>query len=157
MATAKKPPYEAYATIMSVFLGSLAVTGYARRRLRRESRRRTAFDLAVMSLATFKGARTLAHDDVASFIRSPFVEGAPDDPEDEHPLRTGGFRQALGELVTCSRCLGMWMAAGIAALDTVAPVFGRVLTWSLALGGVNDWLQAGFAALTGVANRTRES
>ena len=36
-----------------------------------------------------------------------------------------------GLAVTCSRCIG---------------------TWSLAAGGVNDWLQAGFAVLTQGAN-----
>jgi hypothetical protein len=32
------------------------------------------------------------------------------------------------------------------------PRFGRLLTWSLAAAGINDWLQAGFAALTERAN-----
>ena len=34
----------------------------------------------------------------------------------------------------------------------LAPRFGRLLTWSLAAAGANDWLQAGFAALTAKAN-----
>jgi hypothetical protein len=28
-----------------------------------------------------------------------------------------------------------------------------MLGWSLAIGGANDWLQAGFSVLTGAANR----
>ena len=67
---------------------------------------------------------------------------------DEEPVETGDLRQAIGELVTCSRCVGTWVAAGLAATQIVAPRFGRLLTWSLAAAGANDFLQAGFAALT---------
>jgi hypothetical protein len=31
-----------------------------------------------------------------------------------------------------------------------------MLSWSLAIGGANDWLQAGFAGLTGLVNRARD-
>jgi hypothetical protein len=62
------------------------------------------------------------------------------------------LRQAIGELVTCSRCIGTWVAAVLAAVQLLAPRFGRLLTWTLAAGAVNDWAQAGFAALTAKAN-----
>ena len=150
-------PYGAYAAIMGTFAGGLSLTAFLAGRLRRESVERTTFDLAVLSLATFKAARTFAHDGVTSFIREPFVEGTPAQPEDERPLPTGGPRQAIGELVTCSRCIGTWIAAGIAAVTTLTPRFGRLLTWSLAIAGANDWLQAGFTALGGAANRSQRS
>jgi hypothetical protein len=35
----------------------------------------------------------------------------------------------------------------------VAPRFGRLLTWTLAAGAANDFLQAGFAALCARADR----
>jgi hypothetical protein len=38
------------------------------------------------------------------------------------------------------------------ATDVLAPRLGRVLTWSLALAAANDWIAAGFAALTAKAN-----
>ena len=75
---------------------------------------------------------------------------------DEEPVETGDFRQAIGELVTCSRCGGTWAAAGLAAYQILAPRFGRLLTWSLAAAGANDWLQAGFAALTSKATEVEE-
>ena len=67
-------------------------------------------------------------------------------------IETGDLRQAIGELVTCSRCGGTWAAAALAATQILAPRFGRLLTWSLAAAGTNDWLQAGFAALTSKTN-----
>jgi hypothetical protein len=36
--------------------------------------------------------------------------------------------------------------------QTLAPRTGRLLTWSLAASAANDFLQAGFAALTSKAN-----
>jgi Protein of unknown function (DUF1360) len=150
-AAAPRRPYRAYAGIMGVFAGGLTAAGVLARLLEREPREQTALDLAALSLATFKAARTVARDDVTSFLREPFVEGEAGDG-DERPVETGDVRQAIGELVTCSRCVGTWCAAGLASAQIVAPRFGRLLTWSLAAAGANDWLQAGFAAVTANAN-----
>ena len=35
------------------------------------------------------------------------------------------MEQAIGELVTCSRCVGTWVAAGLATTQVLAPRFGR--------------------------------
>ena len=69
----------------------------------------------------------------------------------------GGIEQAIGELVTCSRCAGAWVAAGLAATQIISPRFGRLLTWSLGSAAVNDFLQAGFTALTAKANELERS
>jgi hypothetical protein len=147
-----RPPRRAYATIVGVFGGSLALGGGLARALGRDPRKQTWLDLATLSMATFKTARTIVRDDVASFIREPFVEGDPPHAEDERPVQTGGIDQAIGELVTCSRCVGTWVAAGLATVQVLAPRFGRTLTWTLAAGGINDFLQSGFAALTSKVN-----
>jgi hypothetical protein len=110
----------------------------------------TALDLAVVTAATFKTARTVAHDEVTSFLRAPFVQGDAHEGAEE-PVQ-GGTRQALGELLTCSRCIGMWAAAGVVGMHTIAPRTGRLLTWSLAASAANDFLQAAFTALTAKSN-----
>ena len=145
------PPYEAYAAIVGVFVGGLGAAGIAARALDRNPACQSALDLVVLSAASFKAARTLAHDEVTSFLREPFVQGEAHEG-DEDPLPTGDYRQAIGELVTCSRCGGTWAAAFLASTQILAPRFGRLLTWSLAAAGINDLLQAGFAALTKTAN-----
>jgi hypothetical protein len=116
----------------------------------------SALDLAVLSAATFKAARTIAHDEVLSFLREPFVVEEAHEG-DEKPVQTGDARQALGELLTCSRCIGMWAAAGVVGLHTIAPRTGRLLTWSLAASAANDFLQAGFSALTAKANALEQT
>jgi hypothetical protein len=148
-------PYGAYAGITGTFVGGLALAGALAHLLDRDPRDHGAFDLVVLGAATFKAARTIASDEVTSFIREPFVEGEAG-AGDEHAVETGDLRQAIGELVTCSRCIGTWMAAGLASTQILAPRFGRVLTWTLAAAAMNDWLQAGFAALTNKANELEQ-
>jgi hypothetical protein len=148
---AKPPPYEAYATITGTFAAGLGVAGLLSRAFGRDPACQTPLDFAVLAMASFKASRTLARDEVTSFIRDPFVEGAAHEGG-EDPVDTGDLRQAIGELVTCSRCVGTWAAAGLAVTTILAPRFGRLLTWSLASAGANDFLQAGFAALTHKSN-----
>ena len=156
MATqTQSPPYGSYAAITAAFAGSLAAAGALSRLLRRDPQRQTALDFVVLSAATFKAARTLSHDEVTSFLRQPFVRGDAHSGEDEEPVE-GGFEQAIGELVTCTRCVGTWAAAGLAATQVIAPRFGRLLTWSLGAAAANDFFQAGFSGLTAKANQLEE-
>jgi hypothetical protein len=152
----RQPPYEAYAKIMGVFVGGLAAAGGVARLLGRDPREHTWLDLVTLSAATYKAARTIARDEVTSFLREPFVEGEAHEGEDEHPVQTGGMEQAIGELVTCSRCVGTWAAAGLATTQVLTPRFGRLLIWTLGAAGINDFLQAGFAALTNKSNELEE-
>jgi hypothetical protein len=48
------------------------------------------------------------------------------------------------------------VAGGLGAVQVLTPRFGRLLTWTLAGAAVNDWLQAGFEALTKGANALAE-
>ena len=151
-----RPPYGAYAAILGTFAAGLAAAGVVSRSLGRDPQCQTSLDLVVLSAATFKAARTLSRDQVASVIRQPFVRGDAYRGEDEEPLPTGGLEQAIGELVTCTRCVGTWAAAGLATTQVVAPRFGRLLTWSLGAAAANDFLQAAFAGLTAKANEAQE-
>jgi hypothetical protein len=154
-AGSERPPYDAYAALVAIFMGGLAGTGLLARALGREPREHTTLDLVTLVAANFKASRTLAHDEVTSFLREPFVRGRAH-AGGEEPAE-GGTRQAIGELLTCSRCVGTWTAAGLAATQVLAPRFGRVLTWTLSAAGFNDFLQAGFAALTAKANELEEA
>ena len=147
----QSPPYGAYAAIMAVFAGGLAGAGVVARALGRDPQEHTALDLFALALATFKASRTISRDEVTSFLREPFVAGVAHEGGEE-PLGTGDLRQAIGELVTCSRCAGTWVAAALGVTQVLAPRCGRILTWTLAGAGANDLLQAGFAALAHKAN-----
>ena len=150
------PPYRSYAALVAVYSGGLFAAGALAQLLRREPHTQTALDFALLSAATFKASRTVARDKVTSFVREPFVEGEAYAGDDERPIQSGGMQQAVGELVTCTRCVGTWIAGGLAATQIVAPRFGRMLTWSLAAAAGNDFLQAGFTALTAKSNQLEE-
>jgi hypothetical protein len=152
-----RPPYGAYAAILGTFTAGLAGAGVLSRALDRNPQCQSALDLVVLSAATFKAARTLSQDQVTSVLRQPFVHGDAYVGDGEEPVPTGGLEQAIGELVTCTRCVGTWAAAALATTQVVAPRFGRLLTWSLGAAGVNDFLQAGFAAVTDKANEVEEA
>jgi Protein of unknown function (DUF1360) len=147
-----RPPYEAYATIVGGFFAALAAVAAAARR----SPPGTALDLIALSAATFKASRTLSRERVGSFVRQPFVEGEADRGEEEHPAGEG-LQRALGELVTCTRCVGTWTAAGLATTQMLTPRFGRLLVWSLGASAANDFLQASFNALCTKANELERS
>ena len=145
------PPYGSYAAIVGVFLGGIATVAALGRRTPAGS----ALDLVALSAATFKASRTLSRERVASFVRQPFVEGDANIGEDERPAGEG-LQRAIGELVTCPRCVGAWTAAALASSQVMAPRFGRLLTWSLGAAGANDFLHAGFRALCAKANELED-
>jgi len=153
---APNPPYHAYATIVGTFLAGLgAVSGIAAAR-DRPQKEVGAMELALLGLATFKASRVVSRDKVTSFVRDPFVEGEAYDGEDEEPTHDTEMKQALGELVTCTRCIGTWIGAGLAATQILAPRTGRLLTSVLAAGALNDFMLAGFSALTSKANELEQ-
>jgi hypothetical protein len=148
----ERPPYRAYASIVGAFtIGLAAVGGYAAAR-KRPIGELSAIDLALLGLATFKASRTVTRDRVGSFVREPFVEGEAYDGRGEQPTHDTELKQALGELVTCTRCVGTWVAAGLTSLEILAPRTGRLVTSALAAAAINDFLQAAFAATAAKAN-----
>jgi hypothetical protein len=149
------PPYSTYAALVGIFGAGMAGVGAIAALRGKRPEQLTPLDLAIISAATFKASRTVAHDEVLSFLRQPFVRGEAHEG-DEQPVEDGGVRQAIGELLTCSRCIGMWAAAGVVGLHTIAPRSGRLLTWSLGAAAANDFLQAGFSALAAKANELEQ-
>ena len=139
------PPYSSYAAIAAALLGGLTLSAAVARALGRDPRELNALDLATLAAATFKASRTISRDRVGTFLREPFVEGEAGDG-DERPAGEG-LQRAIGELVTCTRCMGVWVAAGLGSAQVVTPRFGRLLTWTLTAAAANDFLQTAFVAL----------
>ena len=147
-----KPPDsvepEDYAAINAVYAVLLAgVVLATRERARRDPIR--AGELLPMGAATFAVSKVVAREKIGTWVREPFVEDA------SHGGQPRGRRiqRALGELVTCSRCVGAWSALGVVALRAASPEAGRLVTSILATSALNDWAQAGFAWLRAKANQ----
>jgi hypothetical protein len=151
--TARRSPIVGYGLIGGAFgAGVVGVTALDRS-LGRPRERSSVLDLAILGVATFKAARIVSRERVGSVVRAPFVEGEPASP-DAGP--TGdGLRRAIGELVTCTRCVGTWAALALVGARSVAPRAGGLLIMTLAIGGANDFLQAGFTILCKAADERR--
>jgi hypothetical protein len=133
-----------YAAISLVF-GSL-LTGVAASARSRDPI--PAADLVPLSAATFSLSRLIVHDKAESWLREPFVaeEGGEKRPKGRR------LRYAVGELMSCTRCMGAWSALALVGLRLHAPRAGRTVTTVLAASAGNDALQAGFSWLCARAN-----
>jgi hypothetical protein len=109
-------------------------------------------ELPGLGLATFALAKLVAKEKVETWVREPFLEEHLDgDGVQRHP-KGRRLRYALGELLSCTRCVGSWSALGLVALRSLRPQEARVVVPVLAGAGLNDWLQTGFTALCAHAN-----
>jgi hypothetical protein len=132
-----------YAAINLVYASLFAGVIYATRERAREEPI-ALHELIPMSAATFALAKVIAREKVGTWMREPFVEHEADGRMRPQGTR---LRRAVGELVTCTRCVGAWSALGVVGLRLAYPDAGRNVANVLAVSGANDWLQAGFKAL----------
>ncbi len=121
-------PIRSYAVLMSVFsalAGAFAL--WFRTSARELPDRMEGRDLILLTVASHKAARMISKDRVMTPVRAPFArfegEGGPGEVSEE--ARGEGLRRAIGELLICPYCLGMWTSAGFAAGLLVAPRFTR--------------------------------
>ena len=105
-------------------------------------------DLVPLAAATFALSKLIGKEKVETWVRQPFVH---ETPEGKTPKGTG-MRYAVGELISCTRCLGAWSALGLVGLRMAAPETGRTVTSVLAASAGNDFLQSAFSLLTARTN-----
>lgn len=99
-------------------------------------------------MAAFALSKLVAKEKVDAWVRVPFVE---EHPEGARPKGTG-VRYAVGEMLTCTRCVGVWSALGLTALRVTRPREARVVNAVLGASAINDVAQAGFTWLCSRAN-----
>jgi hypothetical protein len=121
-------PLGGYAVLMGAFAALAgAFSAWFARSGRELPERVDARDLALVTIATHKASRLLTKDRVASSIRAPFTRFQDDEGAGEvaEAARGRGLRRAIGELLVCPYCVGMWFAATFTAGLLVAPRFTR--------------------------------
>jgi hypothetical protein len=134
-----------YAKLNAVYGALLAATVIATRERVREDPITTR-ELVPIGAATFALAKVVAKEKIGTWVRDPFVDA------DKNP-RGSRLQAAVGELVTCTRCVGAWSALTIVGLRMADPAAGRTVTNVLAASAANDWLQSGFKWLCAQTNR----
>jgi hypothetical protein len=135
-----------YAAINAVWI-SLAAALVAGTRRRASEDPITNSELIPLAAATFAVSKAVARERIGAWVREPFV-----DVEGDHRPKGNRIRRAVGELVTCTRCVGTWSALGVVGLRVLNPEAGKTLNMILASSAANDWLQAGFKLLTEQTN-----
>jgi len=140
-------PVGGYAVLTGVFAALCAgFAGWMRRSGRELPERVGAGDLLLITAATHKLSRLITKDRVTSAIRSPFTryqeEAGPGEVEEE--ARGRGLRRALGELLICPYCVGMWVAAAFTAGLAVSPRATRWIASALTALFGSDMLQIAY-------------
>ena len=105
-------------------------------------------ELVPIAAATFALSKVIAREKIGTWLREPFV----DDPAGAKRPRGRRLRRAVGELLTCTRCVGAWSALGLVGLRLASPESGRIVTNVLATSAANDWLQSVFKLLCAAVN-----
>jgi hypothetical protein len=132
--------------------GTLLVATVLATRDRTRSDPITTRELLPIGAATFALAKVVAREKIGTWLRDPFVEVEQGEPRP----RGQGLRRAVGELVTCTRCVGAWSALTVVGLRMADPPTGRTVTNVLAASAANDWLQSGFKWLCAQTNRAED-
>ena len=117
-------PLGGYAVLIGSFAALTGAFGTWIARSGRElPERPSAGDLALITVATHKTSRLIAKDRVTSTARAPFTrfeeDAGPSEVREE--ARGRGLRRAIGELLVCPYCLGLWVAAAFTAGLIAAP------------------------------------
>jgi hypothetical protein len=146
---AKRPPFAPYLAFMSIF-GSLvaAALAIAQRQGRELPEKVDAGDLMLVGTASHKLSRLIAKDKVTSPLRAPFteLEGKGGPAELEESSRGTGLRKAVGELLICPYCLGLWVVAAFSVGLIFAPRVTRFVASLFSALTISDFFQIAYKA-----------
>jgi Protein of unknown function (DUF1360) len=144
----ERPPLTSYAAFSAVFNAGFAAALAAAARSGRLPERIDAGDVVLVGTASHKLSRLITKDRVTAFARAPFTEfqgpGGPGEVE-ERP-RGRGLRRAIGELLACPYCLGLWTSAGFHIGLLFAPRTTRVVASTFTALTLSDFLQIAYKA-----------
>jgi uncharacterized protein DUF1360 len=141
-----RPPLGSYAVMSAAFAAGTGAYLVAARRGRAPMPELSNRDIVLVGAATHKLSRLIAKDRVTSFLRAPFrrYQDAAGPGELSEEARGSGLRAAVGELIGCPYCLGLWIASGMAVGLGVAPRETRLAASTLSALTIADFLQIAY-------------
>ena len=148
-APPQRPPLLSYLVTIATFNGLLGGALLAAKRKHRELPERVpAGDVLLIGVASHKLSRLISKDKVTSPVRAPFteLEGSGGPSEFEESSRGTGARKAIGELLVCPYCLGLWVVAGFAVGLLFAPRLTRFLAAIFSALTISDFFQIAYKA-----------
>ena len=135
-------PLGSFVGVMATYSTVVAGLAAAARLTRRTIPEPTPWDMVVIAGATHRLSRLVAKDPVTSPLRAPFArfKGTTGPAELAEEVRGSGLRKAIGELLTCPFCTGMWISTGFAAGLVFAPRPTRLAAGTLTALAASDLL-----------------
>jgi hypothetical protein len=146
-APQKDRPLGGYLVLMGTFAGACGgFAAWVRRSGRKLPERVEPGDVVLISVATHKLARLVTKDRVTSSLRAPFTRFQEDSGlgEVEEAARGHGLRRAIGELLICPYCIGLWIAAAFVAGLVTAPRATRLVAVTFTALTGSDLLQIAY-------------
>jgi hypothetical protein len=149
-------PIQSYAPLVVVFnavFGGFLVA-YARSG-RRLPEHVGLGDVILLSAATHKVSRIITKDRVMSALRAPFTrfQHPSGHGEVEETPRGEGLRHAIGELLVCPYCVGLWVAGGFSVGRILRPRETRVVAATFTMLLISDCLQIAYKAAENALDR----
>ena len=148
-------PVGAYATLVGVFSSIFALFLLLTRLTGRELPERVKLaDLVLLGVAAHKLSYLISNASVLSFLRAPVTElqeAKSPTNLDEKP-RGDGLQKALGSLLTCHFCLGMWVAAFFSYGLVLAPRATRFVASIFSILAISDFLHQSYKRTINKAN-----
>jgi hypothetical protein len=144
----ERPPLGSFAALTALFNAGFGAALVAAARQGRLPERVGPGDVALIGAASHKLSRLISKDKVTAFMRAPFTEyqGSGGPGELEEKVRGRGLRRAVGELIACPYCLGLWASAGMHVGLIYAPRTTRVLASTFTALTISDFLQIAYKA-----------
>lgn len=148
-APEERPPFLSYLAFMSIF-GTLVTSALAiaRRQGRELPAKSSAGELLLIGTASHKLSRVISKDKVTSPLRAPFteLEGKGGPAELEERSRGKGLQKAIGELLICPYCLGLWVVATFSIGLIFAPRVTRFVASLFSALTISDFFQIAYKA-----------
>jgi hypothetical protein len=144
-------PLGGYLAVMGIYSTGVGAVALAGRLLgRRVPVEVSPWDLAQITVATHRIARTISKDPVTSPIRAPFtryqgVSAAAELKEDVRSHST--LQHSIGELLSCPMCLAQWVATALTAGLVLSPRATRLVAATFTAVAGADFLQYLYAYL----------
>ena len=145
----ERPPLVSYGVLVLLFNALFGGCLWLIKRSGRELPQRIEErDLVLVAAASQRLSRLIAKQKVTSAVRSPFteLEGRGGPAEFEERARGTGVRRAVGELLVCPWCLGLWLVAAFSFGLVLAPRVTRFIAGVFAALGLSDLFQIAYKA-----------
>lgn len=145
----ERPPLLSYAVTAALFNSLFAAALLVAKRTGRQLPERLGgADVLTIGVASHKLSRLIAKDKVTSPLRAPFtrLEGQGGPSELSESARGAGARKAVGELLVCPYCLGLWVVAALSLGLLFVPRLTRFVVAVFSALTISDFLQVAYKA-----------